>query len=90
MRAVGWIYLAIGAFFLAAMFASSLLPVDRSDDYRGEWSPMVLPFLLLFPIAFTFAGYHVLRQPPLYRRRSLLLGFIALTCGWLAWMTFRQ
>ena len=57
---------------------------------RGEWLPLALPFLLLFPIAFTFAGYRVLRHPPLHRRRTLLLGFIALTCGWFAWMAFQQ
>ncbi len=88
---VGWIYLAIGAMFLAGMLTSWLLPVDRTDDdHRGEWLPLVLPFLLLFPIAFTFAGYRVLRHPPLHRRRTLLLGFIALVGAWLAWMAFRQ
>jgi hypothetical protein len=88
---VGWIYLAIGAMFLAGMLASWWLPVDRADDdHRGEWLPLVLPFLLLFPITFTFAGYRVLRYPPLHRRRTLLLGFIALTCAWFAWLASRQ
>lgn len=90
-RALGWIYLAIGSFFVASMLASWWWAMAYADGgRRGEWLPLVLPFLLLFPIAFTFAGYRVLRHPPLHRRRTLLLGFIALTCGWFAWMAFQQ
>jgi hypothetical protein len=90
-RVIGWIYLGIGALFLAGMLAPLWWPLPHDgEDGRGEWLPLALPLLLLFPITFTFAGYRVLRHPPLHRRRTLLLGFIGLTCAWLAWFAFRQ
>jgi hypothetical protein len=90
-RVVGWIYLAIGAMFLSAFLAPLTGPSDAdAPDQAGEWLPMVLPFLLMFPITFTFAGYRVLRYPVLHRRRTLFFGFFALTCAWLALGALRQ
>lgn len=85
-RIVGWIYLAFGAAFLAGWLGSVLSTATDPTSARrtGEWSPIVLPFLALFPITFAFAGYRALRHPPLHRRRTLLAGFVVLVGAWLA------
>lgn len=81
---VGWIYLGLGALFLSWFIAPLLLPAPANEETRdpGEWILLVLPFMALFPIAFAFAGYRALRHPPLHRRRTLLVGFVAMLCAW--------
>ena len=79
---VGWTYLGLGALFLSWFVAPFLPPAPAHDDPRdpGEWIVLVLPFMALFPITFAFAGYRVLRHPPLHRRRTLLAGFVVMLC----------
>ena len=91
VRVVGWIYLALGASFLAGLLSPLLWPDADVDPQhrRGEWTLVILPFLTLFPVAFTAAGYRALRYPPLHRRRVLAVACVALTCAWLAVLGMR-
>lgn len=86
VRAVGWAYLALGAAILAGFFDGWRQPPDPGRvDGGAEWMPLSAPILLLGVSVLVVAGYRVLRNPPLHRRRIILLGFAVLVGAFAVW-----
>lgn len=65
-KCIGWIYVAIGAAFLAGIIGNlgPFAPPEDSPEARHmEWGAIVMPFMLLIAGTFAFAGYWVMTHP---------------------------